>query len=688
MTRVLIVDDQEETLHDLQALLTGHGHEVDLARHGAEALVKARQKRPDLIVSDLLMPVMDGYTLLRHWKTDAHLRNIPFIVYTAPYAEAEDEKLAVHLGADAFILKPAEPADFMARVRAVQVPAAHASAVPAPLKSANGPPEELLKLYSETLIRKLEEKTLQLAGANRALQQDIIRRQGIEDELREREERFRATFEQAALGIAHVKLDGTFLRVNQRLCQITGYSEEELLRRTCLDLNAPEDRPEAAAVLRAMITDGQKSSSWEKPYRRPDGSVCWVHVVTTLLLAASGEPKYLITVVDDVTERKLLEEKFFRAQRLESIGTLAGGIAHDLNNILAPIVMGVDLLKITATDAMAQAVIQTISGSAQRGRDIVKQVLSFARGVEGARVAVHLGHVILEVEDIILTTFPKSIACHTHIPKDLWLVRGDPTQLNQVLLNLCVNARDAMSGGGELTLAARNIEIDSQYAILHGNIRAGNYVVVEVRDTGCGIPPEVQNRIFEPFFTHKGAGQGTGIELPTVQGIVRSHGGFVDVESVVGHGSTFRIHLPAHGETPRTDGTTAPLRPPRRGRGETILVVDDDFAVRDITQRTLEAFGYRVLAAEDGSEAIGLYAFNRTTIALVITDLMMPNMDGASLAVALRRITPQLPIIATTGVEGNAHAARAVAAGIEHVLAKPYSAEFLLEKVNTLLASP
>ncbi len=683
MTRVLIVDDKEENLYYLQALLGGHGYTVESARHGAEALVLARFNPPELVISDLLMPVMDGYTLLRHWKADVRLAGIPFIVYTATYTEAEDERLALNLGADAFILKPSEPDDFLARIREVQ--ANSAAARPTPPKHQGGDENALLKVYSETLIRKLEEKTLQLEDANRALREDIRARQQIEESLRDSEERFRATFDHAAVGIAHVGPEGSFLRVNDRLCEITGYGRDELLKLSFQALTCPEDKVENDDARRALLEGKIKLYAAEKRYRRKDGSQYWVSVVTTLLRDAADQPKYFITVINDISERKALEDRFLRAQRLESIGTLAGGIAHDLNNILTPIVMGVELLRSEVTDSDSRRVIETIALSAQRGAHLVKQVLSFARGVEGARVAVHLGHVIREIAALVQNTFPKNVSFHTHIPRDLWLVSGDPTQLNQVILNLCVNARDAMQEGGRLTVGASNLTIDAQSAAMRRDVKAGRYVVIEVKDTGTGIPPELINRIFEPFFTTKEPGKGTGLGLSTVLGLVRGHGGFVEVDSSPGKGSTFRVHLPAH--TDSTSVESSPLTPASlpRGRGETVLVVDDEIAVRRITSSTLEAFGYRTLVAEDGTEAIGIFATNRERVKAVVTDIMMPNMDGIALAGALHRIDPKLPIIAASGINSDGDAARAAAAGIAHVLAKPFSAEALLEKIRTAL---
>ncbi len=393
----------------------------------------------------------------------------------------------------------------------------------------------------------------------------------------------------------------------------------------------------------------------------------------------------MLAINTDITERKKLEQQFLRAQRLESIGTLAGGIAHDLNNLLAPITMGVDLLKLFDPPPRSLPVIENIERSARRGTELVKQVLSFARGVEGARVTLQVRHILTEVESIATNTFPKNITVETRVPRDLWPVLADPTQLNQVVMNLCVNARDAMPAGGRLELAAGNAELDAQYAAMNRGMAPGRYVVIQVTDTGTGMPKEIIDRIFEPFFTTKELGKGTGLGLSTALGIVRSHGGFVNVYSEVGRGSTFKVYLPAHeaGEGPVADHHG--VGPLPRGNGELILVVDDEASVLDITKQTLLAFGYRVVSAEDGAQAISCYALQRDEIALVLTDMMMPVMDGATLILALQRINPRVRIIAASGLKANQDVVRASSAGVKHFLPKPYSADVLLQLINQVL---
>ena len=464
--------------------------------------------------------------------------------------------------------------------------------------------------------------------------------------------------------------------------RLYGWTAAEAVGRTILELLKPELEKfhEALGLVRREgLWNGEIQKS------KQNGAALTIDGRWTLLRDDEGRPKSILCIDTDITEWKKLEQQFLRAQRLESIGTLAGGIAHDLNNLLAPIIMGVGLLKLFEPNPKSLPVIENIERSAQRAASLVKQVLSFARGVEGARVTLQVRHIVKEVESIAENTFPKNITIKTHVAPDLGLILADPTQLNQVLLNLCVNARDSMPDGGRLKLTASNTEIDQQYAIMSRGVVPGRFVEIEVTDNGSGMPPEIIDRIFEPFFTTKELGKGTGLGLSTVLGIVRSHGGFVNVYSELGKGSTFKVYLPVQAEGQPADATSRTEDQLPRGNGELIMVVDDESSVRDITTQTLQTFGYRVVSAENGAHAIGLYALQRDKVALVITDMMMPVMDGPSLIAALRRINPQVRVIAASGLTANANVARVAIAGVTDFLAKPYSADALLRLIRKAL---
>ncbi len=405
----------------------------------------------------------------------------------------------------------------------------------------------------------------------------------------------------------------------------------------------------------------------------------------TLVSDPQGFPRSIMMINSDVTEKVKLEKQFLRAQRMESLGTLASGIAHDLNNVLAPIIMALQILRNRRTDEREKTLLTTMELSAKRGSDIVKQVLMFARGAEGRHEELQLKHVIREMESIVRETFPKSIECRTDVPKDLFPVSGDPTQLHQVLLNLCVNARDAMMPqGGTLSIAAENVELDNYELQLQPDKRSGPHVVVSVTDTGCGMSQDTMMKIFEPFFTTKGVGKGTGLGLSTVNGIIKGHGGFINVYSEPEVGSTFRVYLPAVAQGASVRGPDeSPSLP--AGKGETILLVDDEPAIRQIAKGTLETYGYRVLTAADGEEAEDVYRRNMDDIALVITDMMMPVRDGRETIRVLRSINPGLKIVVTSGLIGNEHDDAGWQKQTQAFIAKPFTAEKLLVTLKEVL---
>ena len=1057
MTRVLVVDDKVENQYYLQALLTGHGYTVERAMHGAEALVRARSNIPDLVISDLLMPVMDGYTLLRHWKSDPRLARVPFIVYTATYTEPEDERLARALGADAFILKPAEPEDFLERLRAIEAGARAGEAPRTPSSLADEP--DLLKVYSQTLVRKLEEKTLLLEESNLSLQQEITERRRIAETqaailgslltglhgidaqgrivfmnaaaeamlgypagggigqdshesihhhradgsvypaeecpivqtLRDGEVRrvaneiffrqdgtsfhvaytcapmrgvvgevsgvvisfrditedlhtqttlhdqagllanaeriarmgrwnmdlvagrltwsdatcelfgispaeFRGTFEhfrsfilpedgpaydlvQARISPAEPLLEteyrirrpdgairwmyergeveydaagrqvrrlgmvmdvtaerqaraelaqhASLLRIAGRVAQIGGWridlperiltwsdeicamhdrplgyrpSLEEGIAsfapearpiieqhvHECIERGTPYDlelekisatgrrffvrtlgeavrdddgqiiriqgaiqditlrkRAEAALHEQAALLDKAQDAIlvcdlegrvrfWNRSAERlygwtaaemlgrhaldrlcptAEGQATYSEALTTVLAQGdwtgeidqrtkagrtitiegrwtlvrddAGRPTSVLSINTDITGRKILEQQLLRAQRMESIGTLAGGIAHDLNNTLTPILMSISLLREPLSEEEREEAITAIESSARKGAEMVRQVLTFARGVEVKRTAVDVVRLVREIQTLANDTFLKSIQVRTEISPGLPAALGDPTQLHQVLLNLCVNARDAMPFGGILTIAVSAREVDAETAARHGG-HPGPHVVLTVRDTGVGMDAAQLERIFDPFFTTKDPGKGTGLGLSTSLAIVRGHGGFFLVSSAPDHGSTFEVFLPAAStladHSPAAERSAGP-----RGSGQLILVVEDEEAVREVTRRILTGHGYQVMLAVDGAEAVREFALHGERIAAVLTDMMMPVMDGTATIHALRAIDPRVRVVAVSGLVDRSET---VLDERTLHLDKPYTAQELLRALDTVLHAP
>jgi PAS domain S-box-containing protein len=404
----------------------------------------------------------------------------------------------------------------------------------------------------------------------------------------------------------------------------------------------------------------------------------------TLVRDEAEQPKFILTVNTDITEKKQLEAQFLRAQRLESIGTLASGIAHDLNNILTPILAAAQLLplKYPNADDRTQQLFHILEANAKRGADLIKQVLSFARGVEGRRTLLQVRHLLTEIEQITKRTFPKSIEVRTEIPtSNLWLVSADATHLHQVLMNLCVNARDAMPNGGVLSISAENRYVDESYARMYPDAQVGSYVMLTIADTGGGIPREILDRIFDPFFTTKEVGKGTGLGLSTVIGIIKNHGGFISVYSEVGEGTQFKVYLPT------AEGVVAQHTEAKEcvsGRGELILVVDDEPFIQEITKISLEDHHYRVLVASDGFEAIALYASHQQDIRVVLLDLMMPGMDGLATLRILQKMNPQVNIIATSGLVSHTKMTELTDLGVTLFLSKPYTTQELLSSLDKI----
>lgn len=531
------------------------------------------------------------------------------------------------------------------------------------------------------------------AGAADYLDKSQLRAPLLERSIRYAIERKRAEQkirEQAALldiatdAILVQNLQNQILFWNQGAERMYGWKAEEVLGKNAHQLLCTAEN---CLRLKEVQTLVALEGNWygELQQVTQDGKAIIVESRWTLVQNEQEQPTSILIVNTDITEKKQLEAQFLRAQRMESIGTLASGIAHDLNNVLAPILMSVQLLALKLHDEQARQWLKILEDNARRGAELVKQVVSFARGVKGDRTLVQVRHIISEIRQIAKETFPKSIEVHTDLAPDLWTVSADATQLHQVLMNLCVNARDALPDGGILGISAQNLFLNEQSARMNIDAKAGSYIVITISDTGTGIPSEILDRIFEPFFTTKEVGKGTGLGLSTVIGIVKSHGGFVNVVSKLGQGTKFEVYLPALKETPIPISEDAEMP---RGQGEVILVVDDEAAIRQITQTSLETYSYKVLTASDGIEALAVYAQYKEDINVVLIDMMMPVMDGPTTIRTLRRMNPHSKIVAVTGLVSDDKLAQARDLGVQTFLYKPYTAKELLKTLNAVLRSP
>ncbi|OYW31285.1 MAG: hypothetical protein B7Z47_01505 [Chthoniobacter sp. 12-60-6] len=480
-------------------------------------------------------------------------------------------------------------------------------------------------------------------------------------------------------------LDHSITYWNKSAEALYGWTAEEALGRKVSEL-LYTDAAQFEKRTEEVLAEGEWAGEIQQVTKA--GADVTVEGRWTLVRDAEGRPKCILAINTNVTEQKRLEDQILRSQRMESIGTLAGGIAHDLNNVLTPIMMSVDLLNLRIKDAACRETLDTIASSARRGADMLNQVLSFARGMEGQKTPLKVSRLLQDLARIVGDTFPKNIQLRLHdeLLAD-GIVSGDPTQIHQVLLNLCVNARDAMPAGGTLTISAANVLIDAQYATMNIEAREGPHIMISIEDDGVGIAQAVLPKIFDPFFTTKETGKGTGLGLSTSLAIMKSHGGFFRVYSELGEGSCFRVYLPAHPvQAVARPVVEEPVLP--RGNHELVLLVDDEAAVREITRQTLEAYGYRVLLAADGAEAVALYSKHQNDIALVLTDMRMPVMDGTTTIQVLMKMNPEVCIIAASGINANNSVAKAAGTGVRQFLPKPYTAETILRALHNALNEP
>lgn len=700
---ILIAEDSPTQAENLRLHLEEQGYQVVHAPNGRIALEATRAKHPDAILSDVLMPEMDGFDLCKAVRQDPVLSGLPFILLTT-LSDPEEIIRGLMAGADYYLTKPYDPEYLLGKVSELLEWPAHRGAEHAeePVEVVLGGQRQVVHTHQQRLVNLL------LATYENAVQQngELLRVQrelkAINEELEARVARRTATLEQEVRD--RQQAEGA-LRVSHDF-------NEMLLQAMPFGIDIVDEQGRILFMSKAMRdlvgTSALGNPCWE--IYRDDGSRCdgcplarslevgqtaSVEVQgmlggKTILLNQVGilyqGRKAILEVFQDITEKKQLEAQFLRAQRLESVGSLAGGIAHDLNNILSPVLLAASMLREEGQSPRCLSMLDILQTSAQRGTEIVKQVLAFSRGIEGQKSLMNLRHLVLDMVKIVQATFPKSIRVRPGVSHGLWSIVGDATQMHQVLLNLAVNARDAMPEGGVLTLEAENITLDEASAQLMPGLLPGPHVVLTVSDTGTGIPPEIADKIFDPFFTTKTPDKGTGLGLSTVIGIIKGHRGFVTFHCPASGGTRFKVFLPAtvNGEgIEEFEGQPAP-----RGAGERILVVDDEEPVRLLTTRLLEEHGYRTLVARDGNEAIQVYAENMSRIDMVITDMNMPNLGGEAAIAGLRGLDPEVKIIVVSGADQADAMIRDALLQVEARLEKPFKARVLLETIRSALLRP
>ncbi len=510
---------------------------------------------------------------------------------------------------------------------------------------------------------------------------DITERRSSENVLRLRA----AALEAAANAIVITDRDGLVEWANPAFYQQSGWSSAEAKGKNLREL--VKSGQQGAEFYRQMWASIVAGGVWhgEIVNRRRDGALRTEDMTITPVRDERGDVVRFIAIKQDITDQKIMQAHLLQAQRMEAVGVLASGIAHDLNNILAPIVMVTGLIKDKLPEESDRELAAIAQASALRGADTIRQLLTFSRAQDGVRSLIQPRYLLKEMVVLMRQTYPREIDLQAELPEELWTIQADPSQLHQVLLNLCVNARDAMPRGGRLVIGATNRVLAESDPRLPPNVRGGPYVELAVSDTGHGIPQEIRHRIFDPFFTTKPVGKGTGLGLSTVLGIVKNHGGFVVLESSSSAGSTFKVFLPAtpDGAVPVAGPASEPE--PAGEEGRTILVVDDERTIRDSMRAVLEAQHFRVLSAAQGESGLAIYHAQRAKIDLVVTDIMMPVMTGVEMIRQIRVADPKIKIIAMSGLNEETHGSELAEQGVTDLLLKPFDGPELLKRVRRRL---
>ncbi len=678
--RVLIAEDDSQSQYMLATLLAGHGFEVAAVSDGVEALERLRREPFDLIMADLLMPRVDGFQLCRTVKADPSLAHIPFLVYTATYTSPEDEALARVSGADAFLVKPVEPSKILAAVQQVLQSRSKSFPNTPPTPSATPPAAEesstsgllheldYLQRHNERLTAKLTHKLQQLQHAN--------------EDLSEREARFRALAEGAPVGILSLDSAGQPVFVNEQWTRLAGGA------RHWLDSVHPDDRPRAQALWDNVIRKGQegrgefrmgadgKPGAWVLVQVKPLGTLAPAPAQEERGQGKGGDSSaiqgFLVIVTDMTAEKQFQQEKadlsarLDLTQKLEALGTLVTGIAHEFNNLLTSILGYTDLARqVPALPGQARTDLDNVIAAAQAGRKLTCQVLTFARQQTEEFKPVNLTTVVRTAVQLVRPMVPPTVELRTSLPDRLPPVLAAETQVQQVVVNLAKNALDAMrSSGGVLEITLDGQAVDAQQAATHPDLTRGDYVVLTVRDTGMGIPPDLLSRIFDPFFTTKAIGEGTGLGLSVVHGIVDKHRGAITVGTEPGRGTTFRVFFPAAG---KATSAAAVVREPITGSGQHILFIDDDPLHCRLAERMLVRIGYRVTAYSDPRAALTDLRRRPDEFDLVFTDNQMPTLSGVELANQVSQIRSNLPIVLVTGTVPSV-----TPPGVTGVLTKPF----------------
>ncbi len=650
---ILVVDDEPQNIELLEAYLVPQGYEIVKAANGEEALGKLSDNQIDLILLDVMMPGMDGFEVTRRVRQDNTHRLIPIILVTV-LREAEDRVRGIEAGCDDFISYPFDKMELLARVRSLLQ-----------IKAYN----DLMSNYRKELESEVTRRTAELEHA-------FIFQQRLIDAL--------------PVPVFYKDLEGKYLGCNSSFEKFFGQKREQVSGKSVYELSPKEFADIYHEKDRALLQN-PGIQIYESVVKDTDGVVHNVIFHKATFLNMDGSVGGLIGAILDITDRKRMEEEnaalqdqLRQSQKVEAIGQLAGGIAHDFNNLLT-VIQGnsqLSLMDLQEGDPL-KANIEEIQEAAKRAADLTRQLLAFSRKQILEMRVLDLNQVLQRLDKMLRRVIGEDIHLTMFLPESIWKVKADPGQIEQVIVNLAVNARDAMPEGGKLTIETANVELDEEYAKRHIAVQPGRYVMLSMSDTGVGMTPEVRERIFEPFFTTKEKGKGTGLGLSTVYGIVKQSGGNVWVYSEPGQGTTFKIYLPQVDE-PLEELKEEVVKEVSRGH-ETILLVEDEDVVRKLAVRVLKRQGYKVLEAPDGGKAFMLCEAYKEPIHLILTDVVMPGMSGRKLVDRLKVIHPEIKVLYMSGYTDNAILHHGILEPGTNFIQKPFTVESLPRKVREVL---
>ena len=677
MKKVLIVDDVAENRYILEKVLGGHQMEVMSAQNGQAALDKAYANPPDLIISDILMPVMDGYTLCKIWKSDDHLKNIPFIFYTATYTDPKDETFAKNLGADLFIIKPQEPNVIIETIKEI-IEKDHVvqSAQYQPL----GSEMEFFRQYNEILFRKLEKKVLDLELLNRRLNQEIEKHKQTEEKLF----KLSQSIEESPVAFVLMDVNGNLEYVNPQFFRISGYAP-----RNMIGLNVKSLQPTGSQTddFQEAWESVGADNIWrgEMQIKKQDGECFWAYLTLLPLKNPEGRVNSMMMIMEDTSEKRQLEAQLIQSQKLEGIGQLAGGVAHDFNNILTAIIGYAQLVYLNMqNDDTNRGHIKHILDYSEKAATITKSLLAFSRKQTTNLSCFNVNDLISDFQKLLLRLMPENIEIQTQFTSQKLSVLVDQVQLEQVIMNLATNARDAMPDGGLIIIATNMTEIDQEFIKSNGYGRTGSYAQITMADMGRGMNRQTLDKIFEPFFTTKEPGKGTGLGMTIVYNIVSRHNGFITVESEPGKGTRVRILLPIVQAAEDVNGSKTEEYI-EQGGARTILVAEDDSGIRDLITTILTERGYEVIGVADGVEAVKQFSENREKVSLVMLDGIMPKKNGREAYLEIRAMKPDVKVIFMSGYLENMLDFDHLMEREIHFLQKPVLPLDILKKIQELL---